>query len=70
MGVLEDDRMRELARTGSSFGCLVGQGGVMTMRPLLVHASSKADVPSSRRVVHIEYATSRQLDGGLELDVA
>lgn len=70
MGVLGDDRIGELARTGSPFECLVARGGLVTMRPLLVHASSKAAVPSSRRVLHIEYAASRQLEGGLELDVA
>jgi hypothetical protein len=40
------------------------------MRPLLVHASSKATVPAARRVLHIEYAPSLQLDEELELDVA
>ena len=35
------------------------------MRPLLLHASSIAIVPSHRRVIHLEYA-SCQLLGGLE----
>lgn len=69
-GVLSDERIGELARTGPPFECLVAKGGLMTMSPLLVHASSKAAVPSSRRVLHIEYATSLLLEGGLELDVA
>ncbi len=42
----------------------VPRGGCMIMRPLLIHASSKAINPSNRRVVHIEYAVTN-LPGGL-----
>ena len=40
-------------------------GGIFMMRPLLLHASSIAIVPSHRRVIHLEYA-SHQLPAGLE----
>jgi ectoine hydroxylase-related dioxygenase (phytanoyl-CoA dioxygenase family) len=40
-------------------------GGVLLMRPLLLHASSVAAVPSHRRVIHLEYARDR-LPSGLE----
>ena len=40
-------------------------GGILLMRPLLLHASSIAIVPSHRRVIHLEYASS-QLPAGLE----
>ena len=33
-------------------------GGVLLMRPLLLHASSPATNPNHRRVVHIEYANA------------
>jgi ectoine hydroxylase-related dioxygenase (phytanoyl-CoA dioxygenase family) len=36
--------------------CVVRAGGVLLMRPLLLHASSCATSPARRRVVHIEYA--------------
>lgn len=36
--------------------CRVAQGGVMAMRPLLLHASAKATHPDHRRVLHFEYA--------------
>jgi hypothetical protein len=39
--------------------CLVGQGGVVLLRPLLLHASSAATEPSRRRVIHLEYANDR-----------
>jgi ectoine hydroxylase-related dioxygenase (phytanoyl-CoA dioxygenase family) len=41
------------------------RGGVVMIRPLLLHASSPADSPTRRRVVHLEYA-AEPLTGGLE----
>ncbi|HIE00037.1 MAG TPA: phytanoyl-CoA dioxygenase [Thiotrichaceae bacterium] len=45
--------------------CPVSKGGVMLMRPLLLHASSASLNPSHRRVLHFEYSAS-QLPGELE----
>ena len=45
--------------------CDVPSGGVLAMRPLLMHASSEASTPSHRRVIHIEYAVA-ELKGDLE----
>jgi ectoine hydroxylase-related dioxygenase (phytanoyl-CoA dioxygenase family) len=45
--------------------CTVNRGGVLLMRPLLLHASSPATVPAHRRVIHLEYAAGG-LSGGLE----
>jgi len=45
--------------------CSVGRGGAVLMKPLLLHASSAAEEPSHRRVIHIDYAAC-QLSGGLE----
>ncbi len=36
--------------------CAVPRGGAVLMRPLLLHASSAADRPNHRRVVHLEFA--------------
>lgn len=44
--------------------CPVKKGGVMMMRPLLLHASSAASHPKHRRVLHFEYSAS-SLQGGL-----
>lgn len=44
--------------------CSVESGGVLLMRPLLVHASSAAGNPAHRRVVHIDFANC-DLHGGL-----
>jgi uncharacterized UPF0146 family protein len=45
--------------------CLADAGGALTMCPLILHASSKAESPSHRRVIHIEFA-SQELPGGLQ----
>ena len=56
-GVLSDDEIERLAAKVSPVDCVVGAGGVMAMRPLIVHASSKSVVETPRRVLHIEYAS-------------
>ncbi|MCL1466445.1 phytanoyl-CoA dioxygenase family protein [Argonema galeatum] len=43
--------------------CPVGCGGVMAMKPLLVHASQPARNPRHRRVIHIEFAAEGLPDG-------
>jgi ectoine hydroxylase-related dioxygenase (phytanoyl-CoA dioxygenase family) len=45
--------------------CAVPRGGILAMRPLLLHASSRAMRPRRRRVIHLEFATDA-LPGGLE----
>ncbi len=45
--------------------CEVERGGLLVLRPLLLHASSPARAPGHRRVIHIEYAAA-ELAGGLE----
>ncbi len=45
--------------------CEIPQGGALLMRPLLLHASSPAKIPSHRRVLHVEYATT-DLPNGLK----
>lgn len=45
--------------------CEMPKGGVLVMRPLLLHASSPAKNPSHRRVLHVEYAAT-DLPNGLK----
>jgi ectoine hydroxylase-related dioxygenase (phytanoyl-CoA dioxygenase family) len=70
MGVLSDDAIHKLAEDVTNEDCLVPKGGVIAMRPLIVHASSKSRSGSPRRVLHVEYAASRFTEDGLELAVA
>src|SRR5208283_3378198 len=58
LGVLSDDTLHELSTQISPVNCTCPKGGVVVMRPLLVHASSKSRAEMPRRVLHIEYAAS------------
>lgn len=69
-GVLTDEQIEKLTREVPEEVCVVGAGGVVAMRPLIVHASSKARSPVRRRVLHIEYAALTEFEGGLELAIA
>lgn len=51
-----DDGIDEWKRTVPEVVCTVSAGGIVTMSPLTLHASSKAASPTHRRVIHIEYA--------------
>jgi hypothetical protein len=68
-GVLSHEVIGEMTKMGGSVTCEVEVGGVMAMSPLLIHASSKISVNQPRRVLHIEYADSLELNG-IQLAVA
>lgn len=69
-GVLSREDVEALVRKRAAVECIARAGDILSMRPLLVHASSKARTMSPRRVIHIEYATTLLLDGAVELEVA
>ena len=69
-GLLTDPEVAQIARTSASIECPAPRGGVLTMRPLLIHASSKARDGQPRRVLHIEYADSLDLAIGVRFAVA
>ena len=52
------------ARAGElAFDCVVPAGGVVVMRPLLLHASASGTTEGHRRVIHLEYAAESLPDG-------
>jgi len=69
LGVLTDDRIHELAQSIPAVDCICPKGGIVAMKPLLVHASSKSHTENPRRVLHIEYAESNSIAHPLELAV-
>lgn len=69
-GVLSEREIESAAQAISAVECLVAAGGVVVMRPLTVHASSKAKDDRPRRVLHIEYASSLTPVAGIELAIA
>ena len=64
LGRLTAPQIVETVRTSASKTCDVEAGGVLLMRPLLLHSSSAGFEASHRRVIHIDYA-SGELNGGL-----
>jgi ectoine hydroxylase-related dioxygenase (phytanoyl-CoA dioxygenase family) len=70
LGVLTDDEIHQLSIQVSAVNCLVQRGGVVAIKPLIVHGSSKSQSENSRRVLHIEYAASEFTAEGLHLAVA
>jgi ectoine hydroxylase-related dioxygenase (phytanoyl-CoA dioxygenase family) len=70
LGVLSDEQLHDLAAKTQSVDCLVSRGGVVLMRPLIVHASSKSQNDQPRRVLHIEYAAAARFECGLNLALA
>jgi len=66
-GVLTDSEIQKRASKSQGAGCTVARGGVIAMRPLIVHASSKAENDSPRHVLHIEYASRIEISNELRL---
>ncbi|MBZ5489611.1 MAG: phytanoyl-CoA dioxygenase family protein [Acidobacteriia bacterium] len=69
-GVLSDQQVETVVGQIEHVTCLVEQGGVIVMRPLLIHASSKSQSDKPRRVLHIEYATRDTVAAPLQLAIA
>jgi ectoine hydroxylase-related dioxygenase (phytanoyl-CoA dioxygenase family) len=70
IGVLSDEELHDVSSKTAGVDCTVSRGGVVVMRPLLVHASSKSQSEKPRRVLHIEYSAVTGFDDGLELAIA
>jgi len=70
LGLLSEEAISRISQGAEPIDCLVAAGGVVAMRPLLLHASSKAQSDLPRRVVHIEYADALEMGDGLALAMA
>jgi hypothetical protein len=64
-GRLSSDQIEQMRAEHPEVICRANPGDALLMRPLLLHASSRAAVPTQRRVLHIEYA-GVQLPAGLD----
>jgi Phytanoyl-CoA dioxygenase (PhyH) len=51
-----EEQLDDWKQRVSEVVCTVSRGGVVTMCPLLLHASAKSAAVGHRRVIHIEYA--------------
>jgi len=64
-GLLSQEQIQEITSKEDFVYCEVNAGDVVLMRPHILHASSKCEIPKHRRIVHIEYS-SYVLPKGLE----
>ena len=69
-GVLSGADILRATSDNPARSCVVGPGGVIAMRPLLLHSSTKASDNKPRRVLHVEYASALDLGNDLRLRVA
>lgn len=56
IGRIQANEANSTAETGGKMLCGARRGDALVMKPLLLHASSKARNASSRRVIHLEFA--------------
>ena len=70
LGILSAPDIDAIVRNASPIDCVAASGGIVAMRPLLLHASSKAESCRARSVLHIEYADSLDVAMGLRLAIA
>lgn len=61
-GLFKDSQILAWPKDGA-ITCAVRRSDAILMRPLLLHASSSAAEPASRRVIHIEFANDELPDG-------
>lgn len=56
MGNLSQEQINRCVENNEPFNCTANKGDALVMRPHILHASSKATVPSQRRILHFEYS--------------
>lgn len=64
-GILAPDQVEAAVKHGPIEHCTTQEGGLVIMRPLTLHASTKAVRPEHRRVLHVELACE-ELHSGLK----
>ena len=62
-GKLDERLIQDIAKRSAAVTCAMQRGGVLMMRPLLLHASSSSNFPGHRRVVHFDYAATELPEG-------
>ena len=65
LGRLDAAGIESAGKATPSVSCAADRGSVLAMRPLVLHASSRAQAPAHRRVIHLEFA-SEPLPGNIQ----
>ncbi len=60
-GILDSATIPETVARHGKFAAIAKEDEVLLMRPLLLHASSKATSPGHRRVLHLVYDTGETM---------
>jgi Phytanoyl-CoA dioxygenase (PhyH) len=63
-GYLTDDQIKAMTGKHEAISCVGDAGSAVVMRPLLLHASGRAEGNLHRRILHLEFA-SQELAGGV-----
>jgi len=63
-GIIELSKIPRFVDETQAVPCCTLAGGLVIMRPLILHSSAKAMRPTHRRVLHLEYGLA-ELPGGL-----
>ncbi len=61
LGKLNEPRIAKITSSLQGVTLPLARGCILVMRPLLLHASSAAEIPVHRRVLHIEFATQEAI---------
>lgn len=64
LGIIEQNAIASVVESSEINVCEVGGGGLVLMKPHVLHASSKSTIGGHRRVLHLEYSNYR-LESGL-----
>lgn len=62
-GILSQTDIDKMVESNRAVSCTVETTDAVVMRPHILHSSSKAEEPSHRRVVHLEYSSFELPDG-------
>lgn len=54
-GIIRVDGFFEASKYGVEIDCNIDKGGIMLMKPLLLHSSQKSVSENDRRVIHLEF---------------
>jgi ectoine hydroxylase-related dioxygenase (phytanoyl-CoA dioxygenase family) len=62
-GRIPEEQIPAYRKRMGEYVCVVGRGGALLMRPLLLHASSPSQAAGHRRVIHFDFASSELPQG-------
>ncbi|MDN3637840.1 phytanoyl-CoA dioxygenase family protein [Simiduia curdlanivorans] len=57
-GILNQEQIDQFLATRDAITIEAPRASALAMRPLILHASSKAHIPTTRRVLHLEYSAA------------